>query len=286
MSPRSMAACRIDFSQMNRMLEINAEDLDCRVQAGVTREEVNARAEGHGPVLPDRSGRQCDDRRHGGDARIGHQRSALRHDARERAGPDRRHSRRPHHPHRRARAQVERGLRSHAPVRRVGRHARHHHRDAAAPLRHSGSDFRRGVPVSRPQVRRRHRDRRDADGHSRRAHRIARRRADGCVHPVFEARGLRGQADAVLRVPRHRGRRARAGGDDAGDRRRAWRQRVRMGDAARGPQPRCGRRGTTRTTPPWRCRPASRRSRRMRACRSRASPIACWSPSAERDAKD
>ena len=139
----------IDLSQMNRVLEVNAEDLDCRVQAGVTREQLNAELQGHGTVLPDRSGRQRDARRHGVDARVGHQRRALRHDARERAGPHRRHGRRPHRAHRRARAQVERGLRPHAPLRRLRRHARHHHRDPAAPLRHAGGDLRRGVPVPR-----------------------------------------------------------------------------------------------------------------------------------------
>ena len=42
----------MDLSQMNRMLEINAEDLDCRVQAGVTREQVNAELKGTGLFFP------------------------------------------------------------------------------------------------------------------------------------------------------------------------------------------------------------------------------------------
>ncbi|MEP7329706.1 MAG: FAD-binding protein, partial [Betaproteobacteria bacterium] len=42
----------IDLSQMNGMLEINQEDLDCRVQAGVTREQVNAELKGTGLFFP------------------------------------------------------------------------------------------------------------------------------------------------------------------------------------------------------------------------------------------
>jgi len=42
----------IDFSQMNRVLEVNAEDLDCRVQAGVTREQLNAELKGTGLFFP------------------------------------------------------------------------------------------------------------------------------------------------------------------------------------------------------------------------------------------
>jgi D-lactate dehydrogenase (cytochrome) len=44
-------AC-IDLSQMNRMLEVNQADLDCRVQAGVTREQVNAELKGTGLFFP------------------------------------------------------------------------------------------------------------------------------------------------------------------------------------------------------------------------------------------
>ena len=42
----------IDLSQMNRVLEVHAEDLDCRVQAGVTREQVNAELKGTGLFFP------------------------------------------------------------------------------------------------------------------------------------------------------------------------------------------------------------------------------------------
>ena len=42
----------IDLSKMDKMLEINAEDLDCRVQAGVTREQVNAELKGTGLFFP------------------------------------------------------------------------------------------------------------------------------------------------------------------------------------------------------------------------------------------
>ncbi|MEP7205819.1 MAG: FAD-linked oxidase C-terminal domain-containing protein [Casimicrobiaceae bacterium] len=42
----------VDLSQMDRMLEVNAEDLDCRVQAGVTREQVNTELKGTGLFFP------------------------------------------------------------------------------------------------------------------------------------------------------------------------------------------------------------------------------------------
>jgi len=42
----------VDLSEMNRVLEINGADLDCRVQAGVTREQVNAELKGTGLFFP------------------------------------------------------------------------------------------------------------------------------------------------------------------------------------------------------------------------------------------
>jgi D-lactate dehydrogenase (cytochrome) len=42
----------VDLSQMNRVLEVNVEDLDCRVQAGVTREQLNAELKGTGLFFP------------------------------------------------------------------------------------------------------------------------------------------------------------------------------------------------------------------------------------------
>jgi len=42
----------VDLSQMDRMLEVNEQDLDCSVQAGVTREGVNAELKGTGLFFP------------------------------------------------------------------------------------------------------------------------------------------------------------------------------------------------------------------------------------------
>ena len=55
----------LDTSRMNRIVEVNPEDLDCTVEPGVTRHRAQRLPARHRPVLPDRSRRQRQPRRHG-----------------------------------------------------------------------------------------------------------------------------------------------------------------------------------------------------------------------------
>ena len=200
----------------------------------------------HRAVLPDRSGRQCQHRRHDGDAGLGHQRRALRHHARQRAVADCRDGRRPHR-HDRQACQEELGrLRFDAAADRLGRHARHHHGDHAEAAGHPAGDRRRRVPVPerRGSLLGGHRD--DPDGHSGGPHRTGQCAADAGDDQLFQARLSRdaracssSSTAARQGLPSRRLRSARSSRNMAADR------------SSRRPMPRsapsCGRPGTTPT---------------------------------------
>ena len=87
----------LDMGRMNKVLRVSQEDLDVTVQAGVTRKQLNTDLRDTGLFFPIDPGSGRDARRHDRDARLRHQRRALRHAEGERARPHRGVARRASH---------------------------------------------------------------------------------------------------------------------------------------------------------------------------------------------
>ena len=189
----------------------------------------------HRSLLSDRPRRRRVDRRHVRDACQRHERGALRHDARERARPDRGHGARRDHPHRHAGAQIVGRLRPDAADGRQRRNARRDDRDHAARLSAARGDVGGDLHFSVDRRRGAHDDRDHPDGRSDRALRAARSLRRAGREPARQAVAHR-SADAADGIPRQRRRRRRAGEDGAGDRQRARRRGLPVGDDARGSQ--------------------------------------------------
>ena len=269
----------LDFRDMNRVLAVHAEDLDCVIEPGITRKQLNEHLRDRGVFFPidpgaDASlGGMAATRASGTNAvRYGTMKDnvlalkvVLANGEVDDDGA--------------AGEEILGRLRPDAPDGRLGRHARHHHRIDAAARRHPGSDrvgvcpfpsveaacnatiltIQSGIPVARIELL-------DA----------LQVRACNLYSKLVAA----GNADAVSGVSRHRGQRRRTVGAVRRDRQGARRRAVRLGDARRGPHPAVAGAARRLLGGARGCGRARRRCRPTFACRSRGWRNASARPSA------